>query len=99
MTWDDNLLMMFQLSFGDTGLTCSLTWREVVDNPSTFTFFAAPMPSTRAFDQVFRNCKSLHTLHHQYLAFYDEFEGDAYACSSLESRYRHHWERILKVLA
>jgi len=64
----------------------TFTWKEVATNPTSFMFFGAPS-SARCFDVVFKDVTVLNKLHHRFLQFYDEFEGDAVACLALHNSY------------
>ena len=68
----------------------TFTWKEVTNNPTSFMFFRAPS-SARCFDVVFKDVTVLNKLHHRFLQFYDEFEGDAVACLALHNSYGMAW--------
>ena len=78
-----------QLKFLHTDIRHALTWKEIQSNPLSIMFFGQPTCTTRAFDGIFRCCTNPSTLHHRYISFYDEFEGDITACLALENAYLH----------
>ena len=78
-----------QLKFLHTDIRHALTWKEIQSNPLSIMFFGQPTCTTRAFDGIFRCCTNPSTLHHRYISFYNEFEGDITACLALENAYLH----------
>ena len=64
----------------------TFTWKEVANHPTSFMFFGAPT-SPRCFDVVFKDVTDKNKLHHRFLQFYDEFEGDSVACLALHNSY------------
>ena len=78
-----------QLKFLHTNIYHAFTWKEIQANPRSLMFFGQPTSTTRAFDGIFRCCTNPSTLHHRYISFYDEFEGDTTACLALENAYLH----------
>ena len=79
----------FQVSFPGTEKVHTFNWREIVEGPSTFMFFGAPLTMTRSFDSIFQRCTEEATLHHRFINHYDEFEGDVISCLSLYNSYLH----------
>ena len=60
----------------------TFTWKEVANHPTSVMFFGAPS-SPRCYDVVFKDVTDKNKLHHRFLQFYDEFEGDDVACLAL----------------
>ena len=77
----------FSVSFVGTDETTSFTWKEVIALPTEFMFFGAPLNVTRSFDEAMKSIKSLDTLHHRFVAFFDHFEGDVESCLALINSY------------
>ena len=67
------------------GLT--LDWRDIVENPSSFMFFGAPLSSNRAFDSIFKKLSTASTMHRRFLGHYAEHEGDVVSCLALLDAY------------
>jgi len=79
----------FGISFDGTSEKHTFLWNTIMDFPSTYLFFGPPLTQCRAFDSIFKNAKSLSTVHHLFLSYYAEFEGDVEACLALYNAYLH----------
>ena len=77
----------FGISFDGTNEQHKFLWNTIMDFPSTFMFFGPPLTQCRAFDTIFKNPKSISTLHHLFISYYAEFEGDVQACLIYVVRY------------
>ena len=78
-----------QVQFDGTTETHSFLWNDIIDYPSTFMFFGAPLTQSRAFDTIFHTSERLDTLHHRFMTYYKEFEGDIQSCYALYNAYLH----------
>ena len=83
------------VKFDGTNECHHFLWNTILDYPSTFLFFGAPLSQCRSFDSIFNDCKSTSTIHHRFLAYYHEFEGDVQACLALYNAYLHKRSYIL----
>ena len=62
-------------------------------------FFGPPLTTSRSFDTIFHNAKSLMTLYHLYICYYSHFEGGVNACLSLFNAYLSRKTSILAMKA
>ena len=73
----------FGISFDGMMEHHKFLWNTIMDISETFMFFGPPLTQCRAFDSIFKNPRNLSTLHHLFLSYYAEFEGDVQACLTL----------------
>ena len=64
-------------------------WSSITDCPTTFMLFGAPLSKNHSFGGIFNDCCSVSTIHHCFLCYYREFEGDAQACLVLYNVHLH----------
>ena len=50
-------------------------------------FFGPPLSWNRSFDSIFQNAKTLHTIHHRFVCYYDHLLGDVTASLALQNAY------------
>ena len=77
----------FQVAFADTSVVGHFTWKFVIERPKEFMFFGPPLSTSRSYDDIFKNTRSLSSLHHQFVCYHDHVLGDVNACLSLQNAY------------
>ena len=70
-------------------------WNTILHYPSSFLFVGASLSRCRSFDSIFNDCRPLSNIHHRFLSYYHEFEGDVQACLALYNTYLHKRSYIL----
>ena len=85
--WENNTGWI-RVKFDGTNISHSFSWKKIVNNPFTFMFFGAPLTRTRNFDSIFRGISSTATLHHRFMCYWKEVEGDVIASHALLNSYQ-----------
>ena len=77
----------FQVHFDGTNQKHFFDWMQIIQNPTTFMLFGAPLSTSRAYDSIFYDMKDVANLNKRYLTYYDHFLGDVNACLCLQNAY------------
>ena len=85
--WKNNNGVVW-VRFDGTAISHSFLWKTIIGNPSTFMFFGSPLSWSRNFDYIFRNIKSTATLHHCFMYYWKEVEGDVISSYALLNLYQ-----------
>ena len=77
----------FAVEFEGCSIGCHFIWRDIINNPSAFMFFGAPLEMCRSCDLIFKNCETLEAIYHRFINYYDHCEGDVESCLCLYNSY------------
>jgi hypothetical protein len=77
----------FKFKFDGFEIDPHITWREVLNNPSTCMFFGAPVSMSRLYDLIFKNAETFQAVHHCFINYYNHFEGGVEASLCLLNSY------------
>ena len=77
----------FKVNFGSCDACHHFTWRQILNFPSSFMFFGAPLTHCRSFDNIFKDLNTFESIHQRFILYYDHVEGDVEATLTLFNSY------------